>query len=146
MGRNENSVKLQDLSHRAARRVIQRAVVLAGRDRTLRDHIRTVRVETLWRIEDADLTWTVVIDRGQLEYSRRPTKRPDVTLVWPALDNFAIHLESEISVATGEADFVQAQNPSARKAALSLYASFLRRLRLVLADPFDENGIPLIGQ
>jgi len=70
-------------SKRAARRIIQRAFVLTGRDRRLRQHIREARLTTLWILEDWDLVWTVMIDRGKIEFERRPAKHPDMTLSWP---------------------------------------------------------------
>ena len=75
-------------SKRAARRIIQRAFVLAGRDRPLRQHIREARFTTLWVLEDWDLAWTVIVDRGKLEFERRLAKHPDLTLSWPAADDF----------------------------------------------------------
>ncbi|MGH9430512.1 MAG: hypothetical protein ACRD3T_03120 [Terriglobia bacterium] len=143
---SENSFRFAELSHRAARRVIQRALVLAGRDRPLRDHIRAVRLETLWRIEDSGLSWTVLIDRGRLEFSRRPTKRPNVTFIWATLADFIPQLERQTSALANEADFIQAEDPKARKAALALYTTFISQLRQVLANPFDEDGTPLIAQ
>lgn len=69
-------------SKRAARRLLQRAFVLTGRDRPLRQHIREARFTTLWVLEDWDLVWTVIIDRGKIEFARRPAKHPDLTLSW----------------------------------------------------------------
>ncbi|HUY13171.1 MAG TPA: hypothetical protein VMX16_05990 [Terriglobia bacterium] len=146
MEQSENSYRFQDLSHRAARRVIQRAFVLAGRSRSLRDHIRTVEVETLWKIEDWGFAWTVLIDRGRLEFSRRPSKRPDAILLWPFLEDFIPQLEGKPLLRNREADFIQAGDLKARNAAMSLYTAFIPLLRQVLSDPFDEDGTPLIGQ
>jgi hypothetical protein len=75
-------------SKRAARRILQRAFVLTGRDRPLRQHIRESRFTTLWVLEDWDLAWTVIVDRGKIEFERRPAKHPDLTLSWPAADEF----------------------------------------------------------
>ena len=146
MEQSENSAGFQDLSHRAARRVIQRAFVLAGRSRTLRDHIRTSNVETLWIIEDWGFSWTVLIDRGRLEFSRRPSKRPDVTLLWPSLEDFTLQLEAQLTLRDVDSGFIHASDPKARKTALAVYTGFIPFLRQVLSDPVDEDGTPLIAQ
>jgi hypothetical protein len=75
-------------SKRAARRILQRAFVLAGRDRPLRQHIREDRFTTLWILEDWDLAWTVIVERGKIEFERRPAKHPDLTFSWPTADEF----------------------------------------------------------
>jgi hypothetical protein len=75
-------------SKRAARRILQRAFVLTGRDRPLRQHIREARFTTLWTLEDWDLAWTVIVDRGKIEFERRPAKHPDLTFSWPTADEF----------------------------------------------------------
>lgn len=69
-------------SKRAARRILQRAIVLTGRDRHLRQHLRAVRLTTLWILEDWDLVWTVILDRGKIEFERRPARHPDLTFSW----------------------------------------------------------------
>jgi len=74
-------------SKRAARRILQRAFVLTGRDRPLRQHIREARFTTLWILEDWDLAWTVIFDRGKIEFERRPAKHPDLTLSWPTAND-----------------------------------------------------------
>ncbi len=145
MEQSEGGFRFQDLSHRAARRVIQRAFVLAGRNRSLRDHIRTAEVETLWKIEDWGFSWTVLIDRGRLEFSRRPSKRPDVTLLWPSLEDFTAQLDEQPLFRDRDADFIDARDPKARKVALALYTAFIPLLRQVISDPFDEDGTPLIA-
>ena len=143
---SENICRFEDLSHRAARRVIQRAVVLTGRDRALRDHIRTAKVETLWRIEDWRFRWTVVIDLGRVEFSRRPSKRPDATFIWPELVSFAQQIGGPAARPGIDAEFIHAEDPKVRKVALALYSTFIPLLRQVLSDPVDENGSPLIAQ
>jgi len=75
-------------SKRAARRILQRAFVLTGRDRQLRQHIREARLTTLWVLEDWDLVWTVIIDRGKIEFDRRPAKHPDLTFNWETANEF----------------------------------------------------------
>ncbi len=89
---SESMIETQDSplppSKRAARRIIQRAFVLTGRDRQLRQHIREVQLTTLWSLDDWELVWTVVIDRGKIEFERRPAKHPDMTLSWQTADEF----------------------------------------------------------
>jgi len=75
-------------SKRAARRILQRAFVLTGRDRPLRQHIREARFTILWVLEDWDLVWTVIIDRGKIEFARRPAKHPELTLSWRTASEF----------------------------------------------------------
>ena len=75
-------------SKRAARRILQRAFVLTGRDRALRQHIREARFTTVWILEDWDLVWTVIIDRGKIDFERRPARHPDLTLTWPTAVDF----------------------------------------------------------
>ena len=75
-------------SKRAARRILQRAFVLTGRDKQLRQHIREARLTTLWILEDWDLVWTVIIDRGKIEFERRPAKHPHLTLSWKTANEF----------------------------------------------------------
>jgi hypothetical protein len=146
MEQREANFRFQDLSHRAARRVIQRVFVLAGRSRSLREHIRTLCFETLWVIEDWDFGWTVRVDQGRLEFSRRPTKRPAVTFLWPALAEFTHQLEAQLLLRDLDTGFIHTEDPKLRKAALALYSAFIPLLRQVLADPFDEDGTPLIAR
>ncbi len=75
-------------SKRAARRILQRAFVLTGRDRQLRQHIRETRLTFLWILEDWDLVWTIVIDRGKIEFDRRPARHPDMTFRWRTANEF----------------------------------------------------------
>src|SRR5574340_1551292 len=76
------------ISKRAARRLIQQAFVLTGRDRSVRQHIREARLETLWVLEDWNFEWTIVLDRGRLRFKRRASRTPDMTLSWPEAAKF----------------------------------------------------------
>ncbi len=76
------------LSKRAARRLIQRAFVLAGRDRIVRQHIREARLTTRWILEDWKLTWTLILDRGKLDFDRRPIKKVHLILTWASASAF----------------------------------------------------------
>src|ERR1039457_2140351 len=78
----------KSLSKRAARRIIQRAFVLMGRDKVLRQHIRESEITTVWILEDWELEWTVFLHRGKFEVERRQSKHPDVTLSWPTAEEF----------------------------------------------------------
>ena len=95
-------------SKRAARRILQRAFVLTGRDKPLRQHIREVQFTTLWVLEDWDLAWTVIIDRGKIEFERRPAKHPDLTFTWPTAEEFfaTAGLSSQPRRGLGSADLL----------------------------------------
>ena len=64
------------ISKRAARRLIQQAIVLTGRDLSVRQHIREVQLATLWVLEDWNFEWTVNLDRGKVRFDRRPARAP----------------------------------------------------------------------
>src|SRR6266481_4257192 len=85
---SQSILDFTSLSRRAARRIFQRAFVLAGRDRNVRQHIREAHCKILWVIEDWDFAWTVILDRGRVDFDRRPTKRPDLTLTWSTAEEF----------------------------------------------------------
>jgi hypothetical protein len=142
------------LSKRAARRLIQRAFVLAGRARNVRQHIREAHLTILWILEDWDLEWTLVLDRGRLEFERRPAKRPDLTLKWPLAEAFFRDTE-EASRAKGwptalpdpasvETGFEFDGDLSLRKVLEPVYFAFCAALREVMTNPVDENGDPLL--
>jgi hypothetical protein len=128
------------LSKRAALRVFQRAFVLAGRERNVRQHIREAHCLILWVIEDWDLAWTVVLDRGKIEFDRRPTKHPDLTLTFPTADEFFNQVESSARKDDGPA---RTGDTTYWKYALVVYSGFCASLREVLQNPVDENGIRL---
>lgn len=125
------------LSKRAARRLIQRAFVLAGRERNVRQHIREAHGTILWVIEDWDLTWTTFLDKGKLEFDRRPAKRPDLTLSWPTAQRFFAQAEADTRAddacqRSGQASLWRFVQP--------VYTAFFATLREVLQDPVDEDG------
>jgi hypothetical protein len=128
------------LSKRASRRIFQRAFVLASRDRNVRQHIREAHCSILWVIEDWDFDWTVVLDRGKLDFDRRPTKRPDLTLTWHTAKEFFKQVESESRKDDGPE---RVGDASVWKFAQPVYAAFCASLREVLKNPVDENGIRL---
>jgi hypothetical protein len=128
-------------SKRAARRILQRAFVLAGRDRKLRQHIREARLTTLWILEDWDLVWTVIIDRGRIEFERRPAKHPDLTLSWQTADEFfscgreGAWPESRLELAGGL---------ELQRVASNLLNCFFGYLGHVLRNPVDGAGESLL--
>jgi hypothetical protein len=129
------------LSKRAARRIIQRAWVLAGRDRRVREHIRSAGFSSLWILEDWNFTWTVVFDRGRLEFDRRPTKRPDLTFTWQSAADFFAEIETGVRAAHG----FQAEGDLAlQRVCEPVYRSFTKTLQTLLGQPVDENGLPLV--
>jgi hypothetical protein len=129
------------LSKRAARRIIQRAFVLMGRDKVLRQQIRESEFTTLWIVEDWELEWTVFLHRGRFEIERRPAKHPDVTMSWPTAEDFFQEVDR-----TGEAGMkVQIlPAPERRRFFETLLRGFFSCLRHVLANPVDDLGESLL--
>ena len=147
-------------SKRAARRIVQRAFVLTGRDRHLRQQIRSARFATLWILEDWDLVWTVIIDRGRLEFERRPAKHPDLVFNWrTASDFFASASNDRIGTALvaglgqslgpplhidTESTLTLTGNVELRRVASNLLHCFLGHLGHVLRNPVDGAGESLL--
>jgi hypothetical protein len=141
----EATLPLQDpatsLSKRAARRIIQRAFVLMGKDKVLRQQIRESQITTLWIVEDWDLEWTVFLHRGKFELERRPAKHPDVTLSWPTAEEFFRQVDR-----SGDAN-VQVEilpEQEHRRFFETLLRGFFSTLRHVLANPVDALGESLL--
>jgi len=128
------------LSKRAARRLIQRALVLAGRERTLRQHIREAELVTLWAIEDREIEWTLTLDHGTLDFDRRASKHPDVTFAWATADDFFRQVGS--GNLEPQATYVGPVLP--RRTLEPLFHAFCAALRAVLQNPVDGNGDPLV--
>ena len=128
-------------SKRAARRMIQRAFVLSGRNKALRQHIRETELTTLWVLEDWNMTWTVFLARGRFEFERRPAKQPDVTLYWSTAKEFFAqaerpgegNVEVEISPVEGHRRFFE-----------PLLRGYFNSLRQVLSNPVDDVGESLL--
>jgi len=147
-------------SKRAARRIVQRAFVLTGRDRHLRQHVREVHLTTLWILEDWDLVWTVIIDRGRLEFERRPAKHPDLVFNWRTASDFFASASDERRGVALAADLAQPQgssrlgdthsgltltvNVELRRVASNLLNCFLGHLGHVLRNPVDGAGESLL--
>ena len=129
------------LSKRAARRLIQRAFVLAGRDRNLRQHIREVRLATVWILEAWGLVWSVHLDRGELDFERRRAKQPDASFTWRTAEQFFEQIEKNSFDPEG---FEYSGPPELRRTFEPLYRALSAALSEVLRNPVDENGDPLV--
>jgi hypothetical protein len=129
------------LSKRAARRLIQRAFVLTGRDRQVRQHIREVHIIVLWRLDDWDLEWTVTLDRGRIEFDRRPSKRPDMILTWKSAVDFFMQAETE---RFHEESIEREGEIAVWRTVSPLVRAFFPNLGGVMRNPVDENGVRLV--
>lgn len=128
-------------SKRAARRLIQRAFVLTGRDKHVRQHIREAHLTSLWVLQEWDLTWTVVLDRGRIHFERRPARKPDVTLIWDAAEDFFDQAEGGTRA---EGGFQFEGRPELKSFVATLLKGFFASLRHVLRDPVDDVGESLL--
>jgi hypothetical protein len=126
-----------EVSKRAARRLIQRALVLVGRDRHIRQHLREARLLTLWVLEDWKFAWTVQLERGKIHFARRPTKHPDLTLTWPTAELFFRQIESGAPAQEG---CTMVGSPDLRRSVEPLYRAFSNALSAVMRNPFDDEG------
>ncbi|HLW79363.1 MAG TPA: hypothetical protein VKU44_07165 [Terriglobia bacterium] len=148
MSEPESQPASPPLSKRAARRLIQRAWVLAGRDRKLRQHIRELNLITVWQIEDWEFAWTVFFARGRIEFDRRPAKKPHAVFAWPSAGEFFARIERGGLLEQGaasEASNVRFEgHRSAERVLEPVFRVFTAMLREVLQNPFDENGDPLV--
>jgi len=142
---NEDLLPLRDpatsLSKRAARRIIQRAFVLMGRDKVLHQHIRSSQLTTLWAIEDWDLEWTVFLNRGKFEVERRPAKHPDVTLTWSTAQEFFQQVDRP---GAAEINVQILTSQEHRRFFDKILRGFFSCLRHVLANPVDDVGESLL--
>lgn len=129
------------LSKRGARRVIQRAFVLVGRERPIRQHIREVELNTQWAIEDWGLEWTVVVDHGRLEFHRGHVGKAQLTYTWETGEEFLAQVETGTASRDG---FQLVADPIWRRVVDPVFNSFLTTLRAVLADPIDDDGVKLV--
>ncbi len=130
------------ISKRAARRLIQQALVLTGRDRSVRQHIREARIETLWVLEDWDFEWTVMIDRGKVRFDRRPARTPDITLTWPEAAAFLASIQE--GRAPDDSRVLAGNLGDFRTFVEPVYRSFCRLLEEVIKYPVDDAGNPLM--
>ncbi len=132
---------MNKLSKRATRRLIQRALVLLARDKHVRQHLREARMTTLWVLEDWNFAWTIVLDRGKIEFERRPSRRPDLTISWPSVDEFFRQVDDGVAA---EGKFDSPGEEEFRRFAEPLRKAFLLSLRHVLANPVDDAGVSLL--
>lgn len=137
---SESAPAPQDLSKRAARRLIQRAVALLGRDRRVRQHVREARLSMLWILEDWGFEWTVILDRGEIRFGRRPVKKPDVILAWREAAGFFQWIDGGAETAHGSTSEGKAEY--CRTAELVCHA-FRTKLAEVVRFPFDDDGVRL---
>lgn len=129
------------LSKRAARRVIQRAFVLVGRDKSIRQHLREVSLNTLWTIEDWRLEWTVTLERGRFEFHRGRTGRPQVTYAWQRAEDFF----NQIATGASNPEAFQCEGSREVQRLLGpVFAAFAKSLNGVLQHPFDDDGERLV--
>ncbi len=129
------------LSKRAARRLIQRAFVLLGREKQVRQHIREAEIVSLWTLEDWDFVWTVILDRGKIVFERRAAKKPDLTLHWKSAEQFLKHVDTGV-VPEGEVEFGGRQD--LRRFREDFLKWFLQSLRHVMRHPVDDVGESLL--
>jgi hypothetical protein len=128
-------------SKRAARRLIQRAFVLLGRDKRVRQHLREAHLTTLWIIQDWELAWTVVLERGRLKFERRPAKQADLSLTWRTAADFFGQVEARVP-AEGLLELEGSQE--SRRFCGPVLNGFLCSLRHVLSNPVDDKGESLV--
>lgn len=134
---DEKDLSSLPFSKRAARRMIQRAWVLVGRDRNARQHVREARIVTLWVLEDWRFAWTVELDRGKIRYERRPARHPDLTLSWRTAEDFFRQIEGSTPAEIG----FQMEGPvELQRLSAPLRHAFCNALQKVLRYPFDEQG------
>jgi hypothetical protein len=131
------------ISKRAAQRLIQRALVIANRNRSVRQHIRETDLTSVWVIEDWGLEWAVIIRRGELEFDRRVPKRPDIKILWPSAEAFFKQSEPHGEGCGGAASRYEGP-PGARRAWDVVYRAFQEALRGLLQDPVDGDGRSLL--
>ncbi len=131
------TLPLDSLSKRSARRAIQRAFVLVGREKPIRQHLREAALATHWIVEDWGLEWTVQLDHGRLEFHRGKVGRPQVTYLWHTGADFLALVQygvTELAPAEVVADL------PARRFCEPVFAAFIKSLRAVFANPIDDDG------
>lgn len=140
-GESENAAVFPALSKRAARRAVQRAFVLVGRERRIRQHLREAEVATLWTLEDWGLEWTIVLDHGRLDFHRGRVGRPKLTFAWRTAEAFFSQIETGQPI---QGAFEVVGDPVWKKLCEPVYEAFCGSLRSVLLHPVDDNGERLV--
>ncbi len=130
------------LSKRAAQRLIQRAIVLAGRNRNVKQQIREADLTSVWSIEDWDLEWAVAIRRGKLDFDRRLPRQPDIQVRWPTAEGFFAEAGNKGPASPNQGQYEGP--PQMRRMWDVLYHAFRVALGDVLQDPVDEEGTRLV--
>jgi len=129
------------LSKRAAQRVIQRALVLAGRNRNVRQHIRETDLTSVWSIDDWGLEWAVAIRHGKLDFDRRLPNQPDIRVSWPTAETFF----DEADATHARASSLQYEGPAeARRMWDIIHQAFRAELKNLLQNPVDQDGRSLV--
>ncbi|MBZ5514960.1 MAG: hypothetical protein LAN62_08975 [Acidobacteriia bacterium] len=137
----KNGIAFSALSKRGARRAIQRAFVLVGRERAIRQHLREAELTTLWVIEDWDLKWTVVINHGRLEFHRGQVGKAQVSYCWQTGEGFL----GQIATGTAPKDeFQLVSDPVWRRMVDPVFDAFASALRTVFSNPVDDDGERLL--
>ena len=137
---HQNVLHRLSISKRAARRLIQRALVLVGRDRTVRQHIREAQVKMLWVLADWQFGWTVRLHRGKVLFDRRPARKPHLTLTWPSAKDFFKDIDEGRTV---DATLQLEGDLQLRRYSEVILRTFSRLLGQVMRHPFDDAGNPL---
>lgn len=128
------------LSKRAAQRLIQRAIVLAGRSRHVKQQIREADLTSVWSIEDWNLEWAVTIRRGKLDFERRLPRQPDILVRWATAETFFAEAENVKAAASERYE----GPPQTRRLWDVLYQAFRAALGDLLQNPVDEDGTRLV--
>lgn len=129
------------LSKRAAQRLIQRALVLAGRSRNVRQHIREADLTSVWSIDDWGLEWAVAIRRGKLDFDRRLPHAPDIRISWPTAEAFFHQSETALQ----DANPLQYEGPpEVRRIWDIIHQAFGTALHDLLQNPVDADGRSLV--
>lgn len=137
MSRTDEFEGPHDLSKRAAQRLIQRALVLAGRSRNVKQHIREADLTSVWTIEDWGLEWAVEIRRGRLDFDRRLPHQPDIRITWPTAEGF-FAAGRQSGPLTAQARYEGP--PEACRLWDVVHQAFAVALGEVLQNPVDQDG------
>ena len=133
-------VAAPSLSKRGARRVIQRTFVLMGRDKALRQRLKSVELTMRWMVEDWGLEWTVILAQSHLAFHRGHVGKAQVSFRWKTGDDFLGQIEKGPNPGEG---FELECEPALRRVVDLLLAAFCNTLKTVLADPVDDDGVRL---
>jgi hypothetical protein len=129
------------LSKRAAQRLIQRALVLAGRSRNVRQHIREADLTSVWSIDDWGLEWAVAIRHGKLDFDRRLPHQPDIQVSWPTAEAF---FHEANTIRTGSSPSQYEGPPELRRMWDIIHQAFCTALKDLVQNPVDQDGRSLV--